>query len=72
MASEALKEIPKAFKNRIYWNTDVPNLYFRMSKDDIIMGGEDENFKDAILCDALLAKKEERLRGLRSVFLRAI
>ena len=62
LASEALKEIPQAFKNRIYWNTDVPYLYFRMSKDDrVIMGGEDENFKNPRLRDVLLDKKEERL-----------
>ncbi len=62
LASEELKEIPRAFKNRIYWNTDAPYLYFRMSKDGrIIMGGEDDNFKNAKLRDALLPKKEKKL-----------
>ena len=48
MASEALQELPKAFKENIFWNTDEPYLYFRATKDNrIIMGGGDDDFKNA-------------------------
>lgn len=61
-ASEAFKTLPKAFKNRIYWNTDAPYLYFRSTDDNrIIMGGGDRDFKNAKLRDALLPKKEKKL-----------
>lgn len=62
MASEAFKTLPKAFKNRIYWNTDAPYLYFRSTDDGrIIMGGGDRNFKNAKLRDTLLKRKEKEL-----------
>ncbi len=61
-ASESFKTIPGAFKNRIYWNTDAPYLYFRATDDNrIIMGGGDRNFKNAKLRDALLPRKEKTL-----------
>ena len=37
LASEAFEKIPKAFKNRIYWNTDSPYLYFRSTDDGRIL-----------------------------------
>lgn len=62
MASEAFKTLPKAFKNRIYWNTDAPYLYFRSTDDGrIMMGGGDRDFKNAKLRDALLPRKEKKL-----------
>ncbi|TVZ26673.1 glycine/D-amino acid oxidase-like deaminating enzyme [Gillisia sp. Hel_I_86] len=62
LASEAFRKIPKAFKDHIYWNTSEPYLYFRGTKDGrIIMGGGDENFKNAKKRDALLPKKEKNL-----------
>ena len=62
LASEAFDTIPKAFKDRIYWNTDAPYLYFRTTDDNrIIMGGGDRDFKNAIRRDALLSKKEKEL-----------
>ena len=61
-ASEAFKTLPKAFKNKIYWNTDAPYLYFRSTDDNrIIMGGGDRDFKNAKLRDALLPRKEKTL-----------
>ncbi|MDR5590516.1 FAD-dependent oxidoreductase [Christiangramia sp. SM2212] len=62
MASESLKKLPNAFKKNIFWNTDEPYLYFRATVDNrIIMGGGDENFKNAKKRDALLPKKEKSL-----------
>jgi len=62
LASEALSKLPKAFKENIFWNTDKPYLYFRSTEDNrIIMGGGDENFKNAKLRDSLLPKKEKAL-----------
>lgn len=62
LASEALPKLPKAFKDNIFWNTDVPYLYFRATEDSrIIMGGGDEDFKNAKRRDAYLPKKEKSL-----------
>lgn len=62
LASEAYETLPKAFKNRIYWNTDSPYLYFRRTSDNrIIMGGGDRDFKNALRRDALLSRKEKEL-----------
>ena len=62
LASEAFEKLPKAFRNHIYWNTSSPYLYFRSTPDGrIIMGGGDENFKNATKRDALLHKKERSL-----------
>lgn len=62
LASEAFETLPKPFKSTIYWNTSSPYLYFRPTTDHrIIMGGGDENFKNAAKRDALLPKKEKSL-----------
>ena len=62
LASEAFVKMPAAFKNHIFWNTEEPYLYFRGTKDNrIIMGGGDENFKNARRRDSLLPKKEKSL-----------
>ena len=62
LASEAFTKLPKAFQKHIFWNTSNPYLYFRGTKDGrIIMGGGDENFKNAKRRDALLPKKEKNL-----------
>ncbi|WP_010230876.1 NAD(P)/FAD-dependent oxidoreductase [Gillisia marina] len=71
LASEAFPQIPKAFKNHIYWNTSEPYLYFRGTKDGrIIMGGGDEKFKNAKKRDALLPKKRKKVlpRNLINAF----
>lgn len=62
LVSEAFETIPKAFKNKMYWNTDSPYLYFRSTDDGrIMMGGGDRDFKNAKRRDALLDKKESEL-----------
>jgi len=62
IASENLPYLPAAFKNAIFWNTSNPYLYFRATADNrIIIGGGDEDFKDANKRDKLLPKKERYL-----------
>jgi glycine/D-amino acid oxidase-like deaminating enzyme len=62
LASEAYDELPAAFKDTIFWNTSKPYLYFRSTRDNrIVMGGGDENFKNAKARDLLLSKKEKSL-----------
>jgi len=59
IASESLEEVPAAFKNAIFWDTNSPYLYFRATDDNrIIAGGGDEEFKDPKKRDKLLPKKE--------------
>lgn len=62
IASENLEVLPTSFKNAIFWDTSSPYLYFRVTTDNrIIMGGGDEDFKDAKKRDKLLPKKEQYL-----------
>lgn len=62
IASENLEVLPTAFKNAIFWDTSSPYLYFRVTTDNrIIMGGGDEEYKDAKKRDKLLPKKEQYL-----------
>lgn len=58
LASEAFENLPVAFQDHIYWDTSSPYLYFRATSDNrVIVGGGDENFKNARKRDALLDKK---------------
>lgn len=70
LVSEAYEQLPLAFKNHIFWNTSKPYLYFRSTSDNrIIMGGGDENFKNAKLRNILLEKKENDLvEGFQKCF----
>ena len=62
LASEAFEELPKGFKNHIYWDNSAPYFYFRTTSEGrIIIGGCDEKFKNAIRRDSLLSKKQNRL-----------
>jgi len=58
LASESFENLPVAFQHHIYWDTSSPYLYFRPTADNrVIVGGGDENFKNATKRDALLDKK---------------
>ena len=62
MVSERIEYIPKTIDDTLFWNTDDPYLYMRSTADHrLLVGGEDENFKNPVLRDALLNKKEEKL-----------
>jgi glycine/D-amino acid oxidase-like deaminating enzyme len=60
--SESYPNLPNPFKDTIYWNTSDPYQYFRGTTDGrIIIGGADEEFKDAERRDKLLPDKEQLL-----------
>ncbi|MDR6843680.1 FAD-dependent oxidoreductase [Flavobacterium granuli] len=60
--SESYTKLPPLFKNAIYWNTADPYHYFRSTPDGrIIIGGGDEEFKDAERRDKLMDLKESYL-----------
>jgi len=62
LASEAFNELPHGFKNHIYWDNSSPYFYFRTTSEGrIIIGGCDENFKNAKKRDSLLSKKQKDL-----------
>ncbi|WP_269235380.1 NAD(P)/FAD-dependent oxidoreductase [Flavobacterium flavigenum] len=62
IASESIPGLSTAFKNCIFWDTSKPYLYFRTTADNrIIMGGGDEDFKDAVKRDKFLPRKEQFL-----------
>lgn len=60
--SESQLDLPEHFKHAIFWDTAAPYHYIRTTDDNrIIMGGGDEDFKDANKRDKLLPKKEKYL-----------
>ncbi|MCM0667595.1 NAD(P)/FAD-dependent oxidoreductase [Flavobacterium tyrosinilyticum] len=62
ITSESQSDLPENFKNTIFWDTASPYHYIRTTDDNrIIMGGGDEDFKDAAKRDKLLPKKETYL-----------
>jgi glycine/D-amino acid oxidase-like deaminating enzyme len=67
--SEPFDKPPAALGDTIFWNTEEPYLYFRSTTDNrILVGGEDEAFKNPKLRDALIEKKETSLvKKLRQV-----
>jgi glycine/D-amino acid oxidase-like deaminating enzyme len=68
--TESYKELPDAFKNMIFWDTSSPYLYFRGTNDNrIIMGGGDEDFKNANARDRLIEKKKKQIsKQFKSIF----
>ncbi len=62
IASEVFEELPNAFKNHIFWDNSAPYFYFRTTSEGrIIIGGCDENFRNAQKRDSLLSKKQKIL-----------
>lgn len=60
--SEPVDELPTHLKETIFWNTEQPYLYMRVTPDDrILVGGGDEKFKNALLRDSLINQKEDVL-----------
>lgn len=57
--SEPLVKLPKPLQDTIFWNTADPYLYLRSTTDKrILVGGGDEQFKNAARRDRLIDKKE--------------
>ncbi|WP_113661101.1 NAD(P)/FAD-dependent oxidoreductase [Pedobacter nanyangensis] len=62
MVSERMNGATTQIYDTLFWNTDHPYLYMRSTADHrLLVGGEDENFKNPVLRDALLSKKEGKL-----------
>jgi glycine/D-amino acid oxidase-like deaminating enzyme len=57
--SEPISTLPESLKSTLFWNTQDPYFYCRATDDNrLLIGGEDENFKDTDKRDALVEKKE--------------
>ncbi len=62
MVSERMEGAISTIYDTLFWNTDSPYLYMRSTADHrLLVGGEDENFKNPVLRDALLNNKERKL-----------
>lgn len=60
--SEVNEALYRKFSDILFWNTDNPYLYMRTSDDGrFLIGGEDEEFRNPVKRDALLAQKEKQL-----------
>ena len=62
IASEPLRQDEFWYKNAMIWETAIPYLYLRTTKDKrIIIGGMDESFSNADKRDAILNRKADQL-----------
>ncbi|MGA0558762.1 NAD(P)/FAD-dependent oxidoreductase [Larkinella sp. VNQ87] len=62
IVSEPIPELPAALRTMLLWDTQKPYLYLRTTDDNrILVGGGDEPFKNAVLRDQLIDKKQEML-----------
>ncbi|MBB2150255.1 NAD(P)/FAD-dependent oxidoreductase [Pedobacter gandavensis] len=62
MVSEKDHTLSPELETTLFWNTDTPYLYMRTTTDGrLLVGGEDENFKNPGLRDALLGRKRAKL-----------
>ena len=62
MVSERNDVLPARLENTLFWNTDAPYAYIRTTADKrLLIGGADENFKNAVKRDLLLDKKTAKL-----------
>jgi glycine/D-amino acid oxidase-like deaminating enzyme len=70
MVSEPLSAIPVNIRNTIFWDTQRPYIYMRTTDDNrILIGGGDENFKNAWRRDRLIEKKEVALlKNIKTLF----
>ncbi len=62
VVSEVEQELCRQYKDVLIWNTADPYMYLRTTDDArILMGGEDEEFRDPKKRDVLIGKKERKL-----------
>lgn len=62
IVSERMEHLSQPIADTLFWNTDSPYLYMRSTADNrILVGGEDENFKNPIKRDYLLDRKQGKL-----------
>lgn len=70
LASEPLTEFSGWWERCIIWETSRPYMYFRTTDDDrVLVGGEDDPFRNPARRDKLVHAKTERLaRSFREMF----
>lgn len=62
MVSEKNEALSPSISDTLFWNTDAPYLYMRTTADGrLLVGGGDENFRNALRRDALLSRKRDKL-----------
>lgn len=62
IVSEVERSKCKKYNDILVWNTAAPYIYLRTTDDDrLLIGGEDEEFRNPLKRDALIGKKEQRL-----------
>jgi glycine/D-amino acid oxidase-like deaminating enzyme len=63
--SEVQHTLKDTLKETLFWNTAKPYLYLRATEEGrILIGGEDEDFKNATKRDLLLDRKEQKLKKI--------
>ncbi|MBX3253248.1 MAG: FAD-binding oxidoreductase [Chitinophagaceae bacterium] len=62
IVSEVAPAASRKYKDLLIWNTADPYMYMRTTDDGrMLIGGEDEEFRDPQKRDALIGKKEQKL-----------
>lgn len=65
IVSEPFIEKPSKITNTLIWDTGDPYIYMRTTDDNrILIGGEDDDFRDARKRDAALPRKRKRLEQI--------
>lgn len=62
IVSEVAPAVSRKYKDVLIWNTADPYVYMRTTDDGrMLIGGEDEEFRNPLKRDALIGKKEQKL-----------
>ncbi len=62
IVSEIVTDVSRKYKDVLIWNTADPYIYMRTTDDGrMLIGGEDEEFRNPQKRDALIGKKEQKL-----------
>lgn len=62
MISEKGGQDAGVWMDTLFWNTDLPYLYLRTTEDGrMLVGGEDENFRNAVKRDLMIGRKRDKL-----------
>lgn len=62
IVSEVTPAVSRKYKDVLIWNTADPYIYMRTTDDGrMLIGGEDEEFRNPPKRDALIGKKEQKL-----------
>jgi glycine/D-amino acid oxidase-like deaminating enzyme len=65
LISEPLKVVPPAISTAVFWDTSAPYFYMRSTPDNrLLIGGADEQFRNATLRDSIIDHKDAELMDL--------